>query len=53
MFDLIFDSWLPGPEYVLRNDDIIEVYHLWTDRDMRNKKRYYEVWIPVKLKELV
>lgn len=51
LFDLIFDSWLPSSEYVLRNDDIIEIYHLWTDHDMRNKNRYYEVWIPIKLKE--
>ena len=53
LFDLIFDSWLPSSEYVLRNDDIIEIYHLWTDHDMRKKNRYYEVWIPIKLKELV
>ena len=53
LFDLFFDSWLPSSEYVLRNDDIIEIYHLWTDHDKRNKNRYYEVWIPVKLKEMV
>ena len=50
LFDLIFDSWLPSSEYRLKNDDIIEIYHLWTDHDMRNKNRYYEVWIPVELK---
>lgn len=50
LFDLIFDSWLPNSEYRLNSDDIIEVYHLWTDYDMRNKNRYYEVWIPVEPK---
>lgn len=47
LFQLIFESWLPGSDYLLKNDDIIEVYHLWTDPDLRSKKRYYEVWIPV------
>ena len=28
----------------------IEVLHLWTDHDLRQKNRYYEVWIPVELK---
>ena len=50
LFNLIFDSWLPSSEYKLRGDDIIEIYHLWTDRDKRNQNRYYEVWIPVELK---
>lgn len=50
LFELIFDSWLPNSEYKLRSDDIIEIYHLWTDREMRSKNRYYEVWIPVESK---
>lgn len=50
LFELIFDSWLPNSEYRLQSDDIIEIYHLWTDYDIRNKNRYYEVLIPVELK---
>lgn len=50
LFELIFDSWLPSSEYELRCDLTIEVLHLWTDHDVRQKKRYYEVWIPVKPK---
>lgn len=48
LFELIFGSWLPDSGYELRNDDIIEVYHLWTDAERRRRERYYEVWIPVK-----
>ena len=47
LFELIFDSWLPDSGYRLRNPDIVEVYHLWTDHEQRKQKRYYEVWIPV------
>lgn len=47
LFELIFDSWLPSSEYELRNSDIVEVYHLWTDYDMRKKNRYFEIWIPI------
>ena len=47
LFELIFDSWLPSSGYRQERDVIIEVLHLWTDYDMRNKNRYYEVWIPV------
>ena len=50
LFELIFDSWLPSSEYRLMSDEIIEIYHLWTDYDLRNKNRYYEVLIPVALK---
>ncbi|WMJ23190.1 helix-turn-helix domain-containing protein [Paludicola sp. MB14-C6] len=45
--ELIFESWLPNSEYRQKEDIAIEVLHLWTDRDIRNKNRYYEVWIPV------
>lgn len=31
-------------------DLAIEALHLWTDHDLRQKNRYYEVWIPVELK---
>lgn len=47
LMELIFDSWLPESGYALRNSDVIEVYHLWTDRERRCRERYYEVWIPV------
>ena len=47
LFDLIFDSWLPSSGYKHKTDIIIEVLHLWTNRDERKKNRYYEVWIPV------
>lgn len=50
LFQLIFDSWLPNSEYKQKVDVIVEVLHLWTDYDMRNKNRYYEVWIPVEKK---
>lgn len=50
LFELIFDSWLPASGYRLKSDLVVEVYHLWTDHDLRQKNRYYEVWIPVELK---
>lgn len=50
LFELIFDSWLPSSEYKHKYDLIIEVYHLWTDYDLRKENKYYEVWIPVELK---
>ena len=50
LFELIFDSWLPSSEYRQKSELIIEVYHLWTDYDIRQKNRYYEVWVPVELK---
>ena len=51
LFELIFDSWLPASEYKQKYDLAIEVLHLWTDHDLRQKNRYYEVWIPVELKK--
>ena len=50
LFALIFDSWLPASEYRQNGDLAIEVLHLWTDHDERQKKRYYEVLIPVEKK---
>ena len=50
LFELIFDSWLPNSECKQKGNLIIEIYHLWTDYDMRNKNRYYEVWLPVEKK---
>ncbi|MBQ7337643.1 MAG: AraC family transcriptional regulator [Clostridia bacterium] len=47
LFSLIFDSWLPNSGYRQSEDLAIEVLHLWTDHDLRQKKRYYEVWIPI------
>ncbi len=43
----IFTSWLPDSEYVLKDDYLVEVYHLWTNRAERRAKRYYEIWIPI------
>ena len=50
LFDLIFESWLPNSKYKLRNYIIIEIYHLWTDKAIRSKNRYYEVLIPIEEK---
>lgn len=50
LFALIFDSWLPSSEYKQKGDLIVEIYHMWTDYDMRKKNKYYEVLIPVELK---
>ena len=50
LFELIFDSWLPTSAYKQKYNLAIEVLHLWTDRNLRQKNRYYEVWIPVELK---
>lgn len=47
LFEAIFDSWLPSSGYHQRGDLIIERYHLWMDREMRETNRYYEVWLPV------
>ncbi len=47
LFSLIFDSWLPTSGYRRRGEDIIEVYHLWTDKATRKENRYYEVWLPI------
>lgn len=47
LFELIFESWLPTSGYKQKGEAIIEVYHLWTDKEERKKKRYYEVWLPV------
>lgn len=50
LFELIFESWLPTSGYKQKGDTIVEVYHLWTDKEERKKKRYYEVWVPVEKK---
>lgn len=48
--ELVLESWLPSSEYRRKGDLIIEVLHLWTDRETRRKNRYYEVWLPVERK---
>lgn len=48
--ELVLDSWLPASGYTLRGGDVIERYHLWSDRETRRKNRYYEVWVPVQEK---
>ena len=50
LFELIFDSWLPASEYRQSCDMAIEVLHLFTDHDVRQKKRWYEVLLPVEYK---
>lgn len=45
--ELIFEAWLPDSGCKLRNDDVIEVLHLWTDREERRRNRYFEIWIPI------
>ncbi len=50
LFELVFDSWLPSSGYELRNRDIIEIYHLWTDKKKRKENRYYEILVPVNKK---
>ncbi len=50
LFEQIFDSWLPSSGYRQKSNLAIEVLHLWTDREVRRKNRWYEVWIPVEPK---
>ena len=45
--DLIFNSWLPSSNYNIKKEYIIEVFHLETDRELRRKNRYYEIYVPL------
>lgn len=45
--DLIFNSWLPDSGYRQSADLEIEIYHLWTKREERREKRYFEIWVPI------
>ena len=47
LHNLIHDSWLPSSGYRQTHDLEVEVYHLYTDKAERRKKRYYEIWIPI------
>lgn len=47
LLDLVLNSWLPSSGYRQKGDLLVEVLHLWTDHGMRQKNRYYEVWVPV------
>ena len=47
LFEAIFDSWLPNSGYRQRGDLTVELLHLWGDRDLRRRNRYYEVMIPI------
>ena len=47
LVDQVFEAWLPDSGYALRSGDVIEIYHLWTDRETRTQNRCYELWIPV------
>jgi len=46
--ELIFESWLPASGYCLAGEEVVEVLHLWTDKEQRAANRYYEMWVPVK-----
>lgn len=37
----------PDSGYTVKDDMIVEVYHLNTNREERRKKRYFEIWIPI------
>lgn len=47
--ELIYESWLPDSEYVLKSDMMLEIMHLWADHDKRKRERYYEILIPVEM----
>lgn len=49
--ELIIDSWLPDSEYKQKGDFVMEVYHLWTNREERKNNRYYEIWINIEKKQ--
>lgn len=45
--DLIFNGWLPTSGYRAKSDLLIEVLHLWVEREKRRKERYYEIYLPI------
>lgn len=47
MHDLIFNSFLPNSKYNVKDDYIVEILHLATDKAERRKNRYYEICIPI------
>lgn len=47
---MIFESWLPNSGYRQVGDVEVEVYHLCTDREKRQRERYFEIWVPVEKK---
>lgn len=47
LHDMIFNVWLPDSGYTVKDDSIVEIYHLCTDRTQRRKNRYFEVWVPI------
>ncbi len=50
LFELIFDSWLPNSQYKQKGSMIIEVLHLFTEKQIRDKNKYYEVYLPIEKK---
>ncbi|MBQ6951107.1 MAG: hypothetical protein IJN44_06400, partial [Clostridia bacterium] len=48
--DLIFNGWLPTSGYQSKNNLIVEVLHLWVEREKRRKERYYEIYLPIEKK---
>ena len=47
LFGQIFDNWLPSSGFRQRGKLAVEVLHLQTNHDERQKKRRYEVWLPI------
>lgn len=45
--DQIFNGWLPSSGYRAKGDLLIEVLHLWVEKEKRRKERYYEVYLPI------
>ncbi len=50
LWEEIFESWLPSSGYRLTGEHVIEVYHLWMEKEMRRENRYYEILVPVEKK---
>lgn len=40
-------SWLPSSGYKQAAGPVVEVEHLWTQKEERAAKRYYEVWLRI------
>lgn len=47
LHDLIHNSWIKNSGYCQIGDFELEVYHLYSDKAERRRKRYYEIWIPI------
>jgi len=45
LYELVFGTWFPTSGYRRDGDDVIEIYHLCTDKEERRRKRYYELMV--------